>query len=251
MQVVRAGFNNGIDSSGAKDPEALKAAFGDWFDAFEATIRAGQMDGGAALQVSADSLTFVAGALVAEPAKIESGLKKLQAAVAAKYPEFPGVEWNAATHAGVNFHTFSVPIPQEKESRRQLLGDELHVAVGIGPDRVYLAVGRDNLNAVKQAIDASAAEPDKAVPPFELAVSLAPLAELAAAQATEPDRKAIAERVAETLRQEAEGRDHIRALGQVIPNGLRYRFTAEEGVLRALGAAATEAQRRALQAKQD
>jgi hypothetical protein len=36
-----------------------------------------------------------------------------------------------------------------------------------------------------------------------------------------------------------------------MPNGLRYRFAAEEGVLRAIGTAATEAQRQALQAQQD
>jgi hypothetical protein len=130
------------------------------------------------------------------------------------------------------------------------LGSEVNVAIGIGQDKIYLAVGRNNLSAVKQAIDASAAEPDKAVPPFELAVSLAPIMEMAAAQAEEGDQKAIAERVAEMLRNEAQGRDHIRAVGQVIPNGLRYRFAAEEGVLRAIGAAATEAQRQALQAKQ-
>jgi hypothetical protein len=250
MQALRAGFNNGIDNSDAKDPEAVKAAFSDWFDAFEATIRSGQIDGGAALHVSSDSLTLVAGAVVTDTAKIESGLKKLEAAAAARYPEFAGIRWNSATHAGVNFHTLSVPVPEEQEAPRKLLGSEVNVAIGIGQDKIYLAVGRNNLSAVKQAIDASEAEPDKAVPPFELAVSLAPIMEMAAAQAEEGDQKAIAERVAEMLRNEAQGRDHIRAVGQVIPNGLRYRFAAEEGVLRAIGAAATEAQRQALQAKQ-
>ena len=52
------------------------------------------------------------------------------------------------------------------------------------------------------------------------------------------------------LRNEAQGRDHIRAVGQLIPNGLSYRFEAEEGVLRAIGKAASEAQRQALQAQQ-
>ena len=250
MRTLRAGFNNGIDSSDAKDPEALKAAFSDWFDALESTIRAGQIDGGAALDVSSDSLTFVAGALVKDTAKIESGLKKLEAAAAAKYPEFPGIRWNAATHAGVRFHTLSVPVAEEHEAPRKLLGSEVSVAVGIGPEAVYVAIGQDNLSAVKQAIDASAANPDKAVPPFELAVSLGPMIEMAAAQAEEGDQKAIARRVAETLRNESQDRDHIRAVGRVVPDGMRYRIEAEEGVLRAIGAAVTEAQRQALQASQ-
>ena len=52
------------------------------------------------------------------------------------------------------------------------------------------------------------------------------------------------------LRNEAQGRDHIRMVGHLVPNGLRYRFEAEEGVLRAIGKAHAEAQRRKMQALQ-
>jgi hypothetical protein len=249
MQTLRAGFNNEIDRSDAPDPDALKAAASDWFDALEATIRAGQIDGGGALNIDSDSLTLVLGVLVKDTAKIESGLKKLEAA-AAKAPGFPGIQWNAANHAGVNFHTLTVPVPEEQEAPRKILGSEAEIAIGIGPEAVYLAVGRNHLGAIKKAIDASAAEPNKSVPPFEVAISLGPVMEFAASQANEGEQKAIAERVAEMLRNEAQGRDHIRAVAQVMPNGLRYRFAAEEGALRAIGAAATEAQRRALQAQQ-
>jgi hypothetical protein len=250
MQSLRAGVNSGIDASDAKDPEAVKAAFSDWFDALEATIRAGQLDGGAALHVSSDSLTLVAGALVTDTAKVESGLKKLEAAAAARYPDFAGIRWNAASHAGVSFHTLSVPVPEEQEAPRKLLGSEVSIAVGIGADAVYLAIGQDNLSMIKQAIDASAAEPDKAVSPFELSLSLGPILEMASDRAPDGDQKAIVQAVAEMLRNQPQDRDHIRAVGQVVPIGLRYRIEAEEGVLRAIGTAATEAQRRALQASQ-
>jgi hypothetical protein len=150
----------------------------------------------------------------------------------------------------VNFHTLTVPVPEDQDRPRQLLGDEVTIAVGIGPETVYLAAGKDSINAVRQAIDASAAEPNKAVPPFELAISLGPIAELAAAQAEEGSQQATAQAVAEMLRNEAQGRDHIRMVGQVLPNGLRYRFEAEEGVLRAIGKAAEEKQRQAQQAAQ-
>ncbi len=249
MQTLRAGFNKGVDKSDAKAPEALKAAFSDWFDALEATIRAGHIDVGAAVDVGSDSLTFVAAAVVKDTDKIVQGLKKLEAA-AAKNPNFPGIRWNAATHAGVTFHTLDAPLADEHEEARRLLGDEVNLTVGIGPEAVYFAGGRDNLDALKQAIDASVAEPNKAVPPFELSISLLPIVEMAAEQAEEDDQKEIARAIAEMLRNEAQGRDHIRAVGKLIPNGLRYRFAAEEGVLRAIGTAATEAQRQALQAKQ-
>lgn len=255
MPMIRQQIDKSIDESAdladkQKARDALKSAVGDFFDAAEATVKAGQFDGGATLKASADSVTLVAGALVKDSAKIESGLKQLELAKQETHPEFPGIQWNAASHAGVNFHTLQIPVPEHLDRPRKLLGDELSIAVGIGTDKVYLAVGRDSLAAVKQAIDASAAEPDKAVPPFEMAFSLGPIAEAAAAQADEGSQKVVAQAVADMLRNETQGRDHIRAVGQMIPDGVRYRFEAEEGVLRAIGKATAEVQRQALQAQQ-
>ena len=47
------------------------------------------------------------------------------------------------------------------------------------------------------------------------------------------------------LKNDAQGRDHIRASATLIENGLKYRFEAEEGVLRAIGKAAMLAQQKA------
>ena len=53
--------------------------------------------------------------------------------------------------------------------------------------------------------------------------------------------------IADMLKNDAQGRDHIRASGTLIENGLKYRFEAEEGVLRAIGKAAMMAQQKAQQ----
>jgi hypothetical protein len=227
--------------------DALKGAMNDFLDAAQATIEGGQMDGGASLVLHPDSLTFVAGFLVKQPEKFESGLKKI-AEVGAKEPDFGGVQWNAANHAGVNFHTMSVPVPEDQEDARKLLGDKVDIAVGIGKEAVYVAIGHDNLNAVYQAIDASSAEPNKAVSPFELSISLGPLMETAAANGKEQDQE-ILQSIADMLENTAQGRDHIRVTGKFIPNGLQYRVEAEEGVLRAIGKGVTEAQRKAQEAQ--
>jgi hypothetical protein len=71
-----------------------------------------------------------------------------------------------------------------------------------------------------------------------------------AAQAEDGRHKAAAQAVADMLKSEAQGRDHVRILGQVIPNGVRYRMEVEEGVLKAIGKAAAEQQRQAQQANQ-
>ena len=223
----------------------LKAAVGDFLDAAQATVESGQLDGGAALNLRPDSLTLVAAMQVKEPAKIESGLKKLST-IAEKEPNFSGIKWNATNHAGVNFHTLSVPVPEDKPEARKLLGDKVDVAIGLGTNAVYVAVGRDNINAVNQAIDASKAEPNKAIPPFQLAVSLGPIMATAAANAKDEDR-AMVQAIADMLQRDAAGRDHVRVVGKMIENGLQYRIEAEEGVLRAIGKASVMAQQKAAQ----
>jgi len=224
---------------------AVKAAMGDFLDAFQATIESGQMDGGAALQLGADKLTLVAAAQIKDPAKFESGLKKL-AALAEKEPDFNGVQWNAANHEGVSFHTMTVPVPEDEAEARKMFGEKVDVAFGIGSEAVYVALGNDNLSAVNQAIDASKADPGKEVPPFEFSLSLGQVMEFAAANAKEAERPML-QVIADMLKSDAQGRDHVRASGTLIENGRKYRFEAEEGVLRAVGKAAMMAQQKAQQ----
>jgi hypothetical protein len=224
---------------------AVKAALADFMDAFQSTMESGQMDGGAALHMAADGMTLVAGASIKEPGKFESGLKKL-AAIAEKEPEFNGVQWSAATHEGVNFHTLSVPVPEDDADARKMFGEKVDVAFGIGTDAVYVAAGDGNIDAVKKAIDSSKSEAGKEVPPFEFSASLGQIMAFAAAHSKEEDR-AIVQGIADMLKNDAQGRDHIRANYTFIENGAKYRFEAEEGVLRAIGKAAMIAQQQAQQ----
>jgi len=248
MQSARDQINAAIDQKIEDEDvrEALKGALGDWLDAVAETAKAGKIDGGGALHLTGDSLTLIAGAHVKDTAKVESGLKKLEAA-AKKQPDFPGIKWNAADHAGVKFHTITIPVPEGEKSARQILGDQLAVAVGIGPESAYLAAGKDNIDALNKAIDASAASKGKSVTMLEFVSSLGPIMEAAAAQADEPRHKAVVQKVADFLRSEGKGRDHVKAVGKVVPNGLTYHFEAEEGVLKAIGTAASEVQKQKMQ----
>jgi hypothetical protein len=249
MNSARQQLNQEIDKKvdDAEARDALKAAAADAFDAAEATIKSGQMDAGASLHMSPDSLTFIAAAHVADTAKIESALKKLEGA-AKKSPDFPGIKWNAAKHGDANFHTLTVPVPESEKGPRQLLGSQLDVAVGIGGDAVYVGIGKDNIDAVSKAMDASAKEKGKAVPPFEFALSLAPIMEVAASQAENENQKDVLQKVADFLKSDAQGRDHVRATGTMVPNGLKYRIVAEEGALKAIGKATTAVEEQKAQA---
>ncbi|MEX2317411.1 MAG: hypothetical protein WD669_09685 [Pirellulales bacterium] len=242
MDVMRQQLNSAIDSdpsipAGMRD--AVKETAVDFAELLLATMETGKLDGGASLRLRPDALTFVGGAKAKNPESIVNSLKKLEAAGKQSTPSFPGVQWNAAEHAGVTFHTLNMPLPNEAdEAIRRMVGEQFPIAVGIGPDAVYLAVGRDNLEAVKKAIDASQKEANKLVPPFEVAFSLGPIFELAAAHTKDESLRPVLQTVAATLQNDAQGRDHVRMVGQMVPNGVRYRFEAEEGALRAIGQAA-------------
>ncbi len=229
-QQIEKAIDEETDLPSDEARAVMKSAVSDFMDSFIATLKAGAFDGGAVLNMSPESLTFVAGGFNGDPAKVESGLKKL-VELAKEEPKFPGVEWNAATHADVNFHRLTVPIPEGEEAR-QLFGDHLNVLVGIGNDSVYLALGRDAMEAVKNVIDTSAAEPGKEVPPSEITFSLGQIVTVVAAFADEKDKPNL-EMVANMLSSEANARDHVRMVVQPIENGARSRIEIEEGVLRA------------------
>jgi hypothetical protein len=232
-----------LESDAAK--ESVKAASNDFIDALLATIEAGKMDAGAVVNVSPNALTVVAGGFIADPAKIESGLKKLSE-LSKEKPEIPPVKWNADSHAGVSFHTLSVPAPDDEQARK-LFGETIEITVGIGKDSVYFALGKDNLAAAKKVIDDSAASPGKSIAPMELSFSVGQIMNTIAAFNSED---AILKTVADTLKTEAVGRDHVRIVAQPVENGLRSRIEVEEGVMRAIGVGVKAGQMQAMGAQQ-
>jgi hypothetical protein len=244
MQQLRGEVNKSIDKEVKEGSrEAVRAAFADFIDAIEATVKAGVADGGASLSLAPDAATLVVGGLITDSAKIESGLKKLaEAGAADSTVEMPKINWAADKAGDVTFHTMQIPV--KKDEPKALVGDNLDVVVGIGPQAAYLAVGRNALEALKTAIEKSAAEPGKSVSPMALTVSLGPI--MATAQAVAPpDKKPMLGMIAGMLNGEAAGRDHVRLVAESIPNGVRTRFEVEQGVLQAIGTAAMMGQMQA------
>src|SRR5262249_30256566 len=93
-------IDNDANLPGDDGKKAMKEIVGQLFDVGKATIESGKIDGGAVLNLSAKSLTFAAGAYVADGAGVETALKKL-VEVAKNEPDFPGVKFNVETHQGV------------------------------------------------------------------------------------------------------------------------------------------------------
>jgi hypothetical protein len=224
--------------------ESLKAAFNDFIDALDATLKAGVVDGGATLKMDPEAVTFVAGGYIADPSKVESGLKKIAEVAEQEGEEVPEIKWAAENQGGVTFHTMSIPVPEGEEEARKVFGDNLELAVGIGKDAVFFGAGRDCIAAVNDVIAKSAASPQKPTLPMALTVSLGQIMNTAKELAPASEKPQI-EMVAEMLNNEAGGRDHVKLAAEPIENGIRVRFEAEEGVLRAVGMAAMQAQMQA------
>lgn len=205
------------------------------FDAIKATIESGKIDAGATLNVGDKTMALVVGAYVSDPKSLEEALKKF-VKLSEKEPNFPGVKFDAATHAGVRFHTTSIPVP-ESENISKVLGDKLDVAVGIGEKSVYLALGTDSLKLCQTLIDKSKADAGRQLPPVQLNVSLAPILQFASALQDNPDVAEMAKSLAN-----AKGKDHVYVTVTPLPNAIKIRVKAEEGVLQLLGDAFKNAQ---------
>ncbi len=107
----------------------------------------------------------------------------------------------------------------------------------MGPDRIYIGVGKDNLKRLAAAIDASAADKGKKVSAALLKGSANKILQFAAEQTqdlTLQQAAAAAESVA--------GKDTASMELTAIKNGARYRIELEAGVLKAIAVGIQAAQ---------
>lgn len=243
VQALREQANEFIDKSDKLTSDESKAqarsAADDLIQALAATVEGGLLDAGGVLNLSNDRLAYVGALKIGDPAKVEEALKKLADVAKKEHGEkFPGVKWDAQKYGDIRFHVLSTPVKDDDKTARQVLGDNLEFAVGIGKDVVYVAMGKDWLSAVKKVVDASAANPGKETPPMELTVTLAPILKLISASTDIPEQqRAKIASISEMLAKETTARDHAHLVVQPIENGIRTRFEVEEGVLRAIGMA--------------
>jgi hypothetical protein len=206
-----------------------KAIVADLFNVAERTIATGKIDFGATVLLAPQSATFVAGGSVADGATVEAALKKF---IDMAKNELPEVKLNAGKLDGITLHSMSIPIPDA--DAQKAFGQSADVVVGIGAKTVHVAFGRNATDALKKVVSASNAA--KSVPPFQMIASLTPI--LNFANSIEPDPQVA--NVAQTL-SATPGKDHVSLVATVEKNGFVYRLKAEEGVLRAIGAAARSA----------
>ncbi len=220
--------------------EVLKSALDSAWESLEATIATGRTDMGGSLTLQQGEIGAMIGGAFAKPEKIEEALRKLEA-LAADEPDFPGVEWNASSHAGVAFHTMTIPITEPQAAA--VLGDTIEVAIGIGEGMMCIGAGPSAVDMLSQAIDDSASSRGKEVPPFEMVLSLKQFMSFASLVA--PPGEASVAMMATMFEDLSDEESQVSITLASIEDGVRYRIKAEEGVLQAIGTMANLAAQQA------
>jgi len=234
LKVLRtsagAELDNDDDIPNDELRELAKKFVDSMVDILDATVETGTVNGGAAVVLSADTVQFVAGGFVADGNAVEKELKKLVklAKEAETGAELDNVKFNAEKHKDVNLHTFSVPIPEDEQDARRVLGDRLDVVVGTGPQSAYVAFGKDCIDLLKKVIDASAEE--NSALPMSLTISVGKILEFATTFGVDP---AVAEMAA--MLKDSAGKDTIAMTAKALERGIRYRFEIGEAVLGLIG----------------
>jgi len=202
-------------------------------DVLKKTVEAGQLNGGGSLLLSPGEINFVAGGFIASGVQIEKDLKRLVklAEESEDTPEFE-VKFNVSEHAGVSFHTVTLPVPEAEEEARKILGNQMVVTVGTGEKSVFVGFGDKSKDLIRQVIDNSRQGAQKALP-MELTVALAPIMAFAASVEDDPIIVGLADAL-----QNGNGKDHISITANPIELGATYRIAVEEGVLQLIGQAA-------------
>ena len=217
-------------------PEALTEIVNAVLNVVDKTISEGKTDVGTAVVLAPNSFKFVGGVRIADGDTLAGAFEKLVELVKGQ-PGVPDVDIRVEKYEGIDLHTFSVPLPEEEKDARKVLGENLDVVVGIGPENLFFGFGAGSETLLKQVIEDSLENGEKPVPPAHFELAIRPLVRFLTS--IDPDNESFSAWA--TALAETRGGDGISVTVTTIENGLRCRFRVEEGVLEMLGKASRSA----------
>lgn len=203
--------------------------------AIRTALQKDSVDGAVMAMMLPDRSTLAIGGYVADSAEVEKKLMDAAKAAQKKYAR-NGWQWNenTARYRDTRFHTLTIPIAKEKEKPSELartFGNQIDIVFGISDHHLYVAIGREALSRLKQAVRRSGSRTRGNRPPVRFTVSMAQLTRFLADTSAEGNQFELA-RQAELL-QRSGGRDHVHLFAVPVKHGVRYRLEIEDAVLRA------------------
>ena len=139
-------------------------------------------------------------------------------------------------------HMVEADVPESEDEARKMFGDKLQVHIGTGDKSVYVAIGKDSQSVMKELIDSRDADTSTERPIGQLKFKLKPILEFAQSVESNDD---IAAMIDELSRASDEGL--LTMVQDSIENGQETKITIGEGILKAIGAAAAQAQQAKMQ----
>jgi hypothetical protein len=190
-----------------------------------------KFDGGLAIRLDAAGATLLAGATLADAASLETVFRQATDGMPENDRVAKPMAVGAETYHGVHLHAISLATPDRWMA--PLVGDRLHVVVGIADHKVLIAAGRDAAPTLKKAIDRLKSTAAKEVPLLEITVAVAPVARLLAKVGEVPSVKTGAAMLADLL-QNNDGKGCVTLSARRIPRGVRLRWQVDQEMLRVL-----------------
>ncbi len=236
VDVIREEAMKGIDKddnlANDEERETAKSIIAQFLTIAEQTIKARTVNCGGVLVLKPNSLTAALGGFVADGNGLEKAIGELWEFAKKKDPNTPDLQFDTQTHQGVKLHSTNVPLEDQDEEAREVLGDPLEVVIGMGEESAYLAFGKDSTDLLKSIIDKSIEDAGKTFTPVEVNVALTPIMKFAASIDDNPGVQMALESL-----KEAGGKDNITLTVMPATRGVTLRFAVEEGVISAAGQA--------------
>ena len=236
LDVIREEAMKGIeeddDLANDEERDTAKAIVGQFLDIAEQTVKARTVNCGGVLVLKPNSLAAALGGFVSDGDALEQAIGELWEFAKKKDPNTPDLKVNTVTYQDVKLHMTNVPLKDQKEEAREVLGDPLEVVLGVGEKSVYLAFGKESTDLLKQILDKSAEDAGGKFAPGEVNVSLTPILEFAASIDDNPGVQTALESL-----KAADGKDNITLTVMPAKRGVTLRFAVEEGVISAAGEA--------------
>jgi hypothetical protein len=217
--------------------DKAKKMVNELMDVIQATIEKRTIDAALGLKLAPNAATLVAGAQVADAAKLDSLFRQLVEQVIKQQPDAASmIKVEVEKTSGLTFHSATMPVEEipnaDAQVLKQIFGDNIDVAIALGEGKAYVAAGRGAMEALKKAIAGSAA--NKVVLPMQLVVDLEPIVRFIGSVARQDQVKAMAAKI-ENLLSQTRGKNDLIVTSQPIPNGKKVRIELQEGVLKVLG----------------
>lgn len=205
------------------------------------SIAEGRADVGAVLLADANTFRLALGTFVADGNEAAEIVQDLATKIENE-PDAPRFKFDVSTYKGVTMHVVEADVPESEEEARQMFGEVLQVHIGTGEKAVYVAVGDDSDGLMKELIDSAGSDSSANRPVGQLRFKLLPVLEYA--QSIQSN-DAVASMIDALSRSADPGL--VTVTQDSVENGQKTRITVGEGLLKAVGAAAQQAQQQQFQ----